>query len=185
MPSDAAGGWRTLHSEVVDANPYWSYVREDYALPDGRRGIYYYVQSPGSVIAVPVLDDGRLVFVRQYRYLNRREGLEFPGGGRKPGLDALTAAQAELREETGYIAEHWQPLGGFNPCKGVTDEWCTLFLARGLSSAPLAIDDPFEVTKPEILDAAEVDGRIASGEIWCGITIAAWCLARGKLFDVR
>lgn len=180
MSSDALPEWRTLRSKTVDANPYWSYLRDDYTLPDGREGTYYYVHSPGSVLTVPLLSDGRLVLVSQYRYLNRRQGLEFPGGGHK-GNDVLASARAELQEETGYVAEHWQPLGGFNPCKGITDEWCSVFLARGLTCVPLNLDDPFEVTTVQTLDPVQIDERIESGEIWCGMTIAAWSLARGKI----
>jgi len=181
MASDAPDEWRTLRREVLATNPYWSYVRDAFALPDGREGTYFYVQSAGSVMVVPVLDDGRLLLVRQYRYLNRREGLEFPGGGQKPGSDALSAAQAELGEETGYTAGQWEKLGGLNPCKGVTDEWCTIFLARALTPEAAVADDPFEVTVPLAVPPEQIDALIAAGEIWCGITIAAWCLARGRL----
>ncbi|MBC7882912.1 MAG: NUDIX hydrolase [Anaerolineae bacterium] len=181
MEPDHDQGWKTLEQETLAENPYWSYLRDHYTLPDGQIGTYYYVHTPGSVMVVPLIDLETVLLVRQYRYLNRRESLEFPGGGQKKDQSALTAAQAELQEEAGYIAKQWQKLGDFNPCKGITDEWCSVFLATDLHPTFRENGDPFEVTEIERYSLKDIDGLIAKGEIWCGMTIAAWCLVRSAL----
>jgi ADP-ribose pyrophosphatase len=181
METDHNQGWRTLSQETLAENPYWSYLRDHYTLPDGQLGTYYYVHTLGSVMVVPLIDLETVLLVRQYRYLNRRESLEFPGGGQKPGQSALFAAQAELQEETGYIAKQWQSLGIFNPCKGITDEQSSVFLATDLYSTSRGMNDPFEVTEVEQYSLNDMDALIAKGEIWCGMTIAAWCMARNRL----
>jgi ADP-ribose pyrophosphatase len=181
METDHNQGWRTLSQETLAENPYWSYLRDHYTLRDGQLGTYYYVHTPGSVIVVPLIDAKTVLLVRQYRYLNRRESLEFPGGGQKIDQSALAAAQAELQEETSYTAKQWQPLGTFNPCKGITDELSSVFLATDLDCIPRTVEDPFEVTEVERYSLGDMDGLIAKGEIWCGMTIAAWCMARNRL----
>lgn len=177
MSSENHLPWQTVEHTVLAENPYWSYRRDRYLGPHGEPGDYYYVHSPGSVLAIALLDATTLLMVRQFRYLGGREGLEFAGGGRKPEWPALACAQAELREETGYRADCWQELGGFNPCKGLTDEWCTVFLCRELHFDPIDGADPFEVTTAAAVAIAAMPERIARGEIWCGMTLAAWALA--------
>lgn len=70
--------WKTLTRETLLENPWWKYNKDLFEIEDGTQGEYHYVDSPGSVMVVPVLDDGRLLMVRQYRYLNGRESVEFP-----------------------------------------------------------------------------------------------------------
>lgn len=181
MGTEHDQGWRTLNQETLAENPYWSYLRDHYTLPGGQLGTYYYVHTPGSVMVVPLIDAETVLLVRQYRYLNRRESLEFPGGGQKSNQSALSAAQAELQEETGFSAKQWQQLGSFNPCKGITDEFCSVFLATDLYSTFRENEDPFEVTETERYSLSEMDGLIAKGEVWCGMTIAAWYLVRNAL----
>ncbi|WP_187293871.1 NUDIX domain-containing protein [Gloeobacter kilaueensis] len=173
--------WRTLERRTLAANPYWSYCCDRYLAPNGEASDYYYVHTPGSVLAVPLFDAQTVLMVRQYRYLNGRTSLEFPGGGCKAGRTPLACAQDELQEETGYRAAHWQELGGFNPCKGLTDEWCSVYLCRDLHAAPLANSDPFEITAAEVVTMASIPERIRGGDIWCGMTIAAWYLAGASL----
>jgi ADP-ribose pyrophosphatase len=172
--------WRRLSGEVVARNPWWTYRLDRCELPSGAPGEYHFVHTPGSAMVVPVEADGRVLLVNQYRYLLDRESLEFPGGGVKEGSTHEAAARAELAEEVGRTAATLEPVGTFNPFNGVTDEMCRVFLARGLRPVEAAPDETeeFEVLA---LAPAEIDARIRSGEIWDGMTLAAWCLARGLL----
>ncbi len=183
MSSESLDSWQKLDSETLGTNPYWSYRRDRFRTAGGNTGIYYYVQTPGSVLVVPLMDEKTVLMVRQYRYLRDCESLELPGGGRKIGQSTLAGAQNELREETGFRAALWQEVGGFNPCKGLTDEWCTVFVCRQLQSDPLEGEDPFEVTAAVPVAVADIPSRVADGEIWCGMTIAAWFLAARTLTD--
>lgn len=167
--------WSKRGEETLHRNPWWSYKRDRVTLPSGDAGEYHYVQTPGSVMIVPVEEDGRFVLVRQYRYLNRRESLEFPAGGIKAGQDTAAAAHAELREEAGLAAASLEPIGQFNPFNGVTDELCTVYVARMLRPVDAVPDhtEEFEVLR---LDAGALRAAMADGTLWDGMTLAAWAL---------
>jgi ADP-ribose pyrophosphatase len=173
--------WRRLSSELRAHNPWWSYRLDRFALPTGREGEYHFVHTEGSAMVVPVADDGRLLLVNQYRYLLDRESLEFPGGGVKPGQSPEEAARAELAEEAGVTAHELLHLGRFNPCNGVTDELCDLFLARGLTPSLHGRPDETEELELASLSPGELERRIAAGQIWDGMTLAAWCWARSSV----
>ncbi len=122
--------WRTLSQKELFKNPWWIYRQDTFMLPNGDVSDYFYVHTNGSSIVIPVLDDGRIVMVRQYRYLCDEESLELPCGGVKAGSDFLLTAAAELEEETGYQASELLLAGRFNPFNGVTNEMCRVYVAR-------------------------------------------------------
>ena len=71
-------------------------------LPDGHSATREYVVHPGAVVVVPLLDDGRVVLERQYRYPIGHVMTEFPAGKLDAGEDPFVCGQRELLEETGY-----------------------------------------------------------------------------------
>jgi len=161
-------------------NPWWTYLRDTFRLPDGKEGEYHFVHTNGSSMVIPVLSDGRLLLVNQYRYLAGRESVEFPCGSVKDGSTYELTAAHELREETGYEAESLEPAGTFNPYNGVTDEFCRVFIARHLSFTG-GVPDETEEFELLTLSREEVDRRIADGSLWDGMSLAAWCLASPHL----
>lgn len=167
--------WTKRDEETLYRNPWWSYKRDRVTLPSGADGEYHYVQTPGSVMVIPVDEEGRFVLVRQYRYLNRRESLEFPAGGIKTGQQADAAARAELREEAGLDAAALRNIGQFNPFNGVTDELCTVYVATGLRPGEATPDhtEEFEVQR---LGGGELVAAVADGQLWDGMTLAAWAM---------
>ncbi|MBE0644123.1 MAG: NUDIX hydrolase [Bacteroidetes bacterium] len=167
--------WTKRGEETLFRNPWWTYKRDRVTLPSGDAGEYHYVQTPGSVMLVPVTADGRFVLVRQYRYLNRRVSIEFPAGGIKPGQSAEEAAHAELREEAGFEADVLVEIGQFNPFNGVTDELCHVSVATGLHAVP-AVPDATEEFEILLMDEGDIRGAIADGSLWDGMTLAAWSL---------
>jgi len=173
------GRWKKIAGAIVHRNPWWSYRRDDVTLPSGSRGEYHYVHTPGSVMVVPRHADGRILLVRQYRYLNDRDSVEFPAGGIKEGQGSEAAARAELREEAGVEAGILEEIGQFNPFNGVTDELCVVFAARELSPCAAHPDETeeFEVLRCE---EAEIRRMIADGRIWDGMTLAAWAMLQEK-----
>ena len=172
--------WRKLTQKELFKNPWWIYRQDTFSLPNGEVGDYFYVHTNGSSIIIPVLDDGRIVMVKQYRYLRDEESLEFPCGGVKAGSDYLTSAAQELEEESGYRATKLIEAGQFNPFNGVTNEMCRVYVARGLSHVGTK-PDPTEEFEHFELTPAEIDARIHSGEIWDGMSIAAWFLGKSKI----
>lgn len=170
---------RKLRSELIAANPYWEYWLDAYQLADGSEHPYHYVHTRGSVMIIPIAADGRFVLVRQYRYLWQRESLEFPGGGIAEGFLPHEQAQRELAEEAGFRAEQLELIGEFNPMNGVTTERCSVFVARGLVATPKA-DDPAEETEVEFYHPEQLRDAIARGDIWDGMTLAAWALYQAR-----
>ncbi len=174
--------WKKLASKIVHKNPWWNYRLDSFQIPNGVRGEYHYVHTEGSSLIIPVMDDGKIILVNQYRYLRDRESIEFPCGGVKPGHTYDEMARLELEEETGYVAQSWNKAGEFNPFNGVTDEMCTVFIARGLSyvAAKPEATEEFELLQ---VSPEEFEAMIASGDIWDGMTLAAWLLVRKQFIQ--
>ena len=171
--------WKKLSESLVFKNPWWTYKKDSFELPSGKFGEYHYVHTNGSSMILPIMDDGMILLVNQYRYLLHRESLEFPCGSVKDGFNHDETAKHELVEETGYSAEILTSVGEFNPYNGVTSEMCRVYIARGLHYVG---GTPDETEEFEIIRTApaEVDARIGTGLIWDGMTIAAWAIAKSK-----
>jgi ADP-ribose pyrophosphatase len=171
---DGAGSpWRTLGSRVVYENP-WITVREDDVVrPDGSHGVYGVVVAHGAVGVVPLLPDGRVLLVRQWRYVAGRAMWEIPTGGVHPGESLDDAVQRELAEEAGHRAGSLVPLGSIHSSKSVMDETCHLFLGTGLVPAA-GVPDPSEhdiVVAPFPL--AEAVRMVLDGEILDAMSVVA------------
>jgi len=134
------------------------------------------VRHPGSVVVLPILDDGRLVMIRNYRISVERELLELPAGTRNREEESVLCAARELEEETGFVAATLTPLCRFHLSPGMTDERMHAFVATGLvpSSQRLEVD---EAIRPIVLGVAEVLRMIDLGEIEDSKTIAVLLLA--------
>ena len=161
-----------LDREVLVDNPWHRYCKDRYVQADGSEGVYYHVDMPGSCATIPVFDDGSTVLLRVFRYLFAAEFWEFPIGGMRRGEDPLTVARKELREEAGLAADVWTPLGSFAPYKGVSNEVCHFWLARGLRqerqdlepSERIAVHRlPMPRARGLLLDQACGDGQSMAG----------------------
>jgi len=171
----------TLESQQVFDGRLLKVHADKVRLPDGEQSWREYVQHPGAVAILARLDNGKLLFERQYRYPLRRVFLEIPAGKIDPGEHILDTARRELREETGYKARLWRHLATLHPCIGYSDERIEIFWAEGLSFVGAALDDG------EILDICELsiaDALLAvrDGEITDAKTIAALLWAE-KIID--
>ncbi len=173
---------RQIETELLSLNPWWEYRKDRYEHPDGTNGEYYYVHTPGAVMIIPITDEGKLILVRQFRYLNRLECLEFIGGGIKPGKSAEESAREELLEEAGIIAQELIPIGGFNPMNGVTDEICNIFVALSLKKGA-ANPEPTEEFEVQELEYAKFCEMIREGSIWDGMTLAAFAIFEQRKED--
>jgi ADP-ribose pyrophosphatase len=142
-------------------------------LPDGRETVREYIRHPGAVCIVPLLDDGQVVLVRQYRYAHGRDFVELPAGKKDPGEDALATAKRELAEETGYRAREWRRLGAIHPSVAYTDEAIELFVARGLAEGRAQPDhgEFLEVLRMPLARALEDvrAGRITDAKTVCAL----------------
>ncbi len=165
----------TISTRILFENPFWEYHLDKYELPGGEEADYHLVHTRGSTIIIPVDNEGRITLIRQFRYPNDAVSLEFPGGGIKPDITPGENARQELREETGYKAGSIKLIGQFNPFNGVTDEICNVFVAVDLEYTGVEPDESeeFEIIK---IDKDEIIDKIKTGEIWDGMTLAAWSI---------
>jgi ADP-ribose pyrophosphatase len=172
--------WKKLSESILFRNPWWTCKRDTFELPSGKPGEYHYVHTNGSSMVIPVLGDGTLVLVNQYRYLMGKESMEFPCGSVKERSNHDETARHELVEETGYSAKGLSKVGKFNPYNGVTDEMCHVYIARDLEFVGGTPDETeeFEIV---LMAPSEIDERIRTGVIWDGMTIAAWAIAKRKM----
>uniref|UniRef100_A0A7C4FI42 NUDIX hydrolase n=1 Tax=Ignisphaera aggregans TaxID=334771 RepID=A0A7C4FI42_9CREN len=98
----------------------------------GRRLEKDLVRFGRAVVIIPVLDDGRLVFVKQWRAAVSAWLLELPAGRVEPREDLKEAVQRELREETGYVAEELIQITNAYVSPGYSDEVQAIFIAKRL-----------------------------------------------------
>ena len=168
--------WNTLLKEEVFSNPWMSIYHTMFELPNGKRGNYFYMHTNGSAMTVPVTADGRIVLVRQYRYLTDNVSIEIPCGGIKEGQKDVDAARAELIEETGYDCKALKNIGRFVPYNGLSDEYCTVFIAKALVEVGRKPDETEQI---EVITATpdEIKTWIKRGKIVDGMTIAGWAIA--------
>ena len=166
---------KKLSEETIHQNPWWSYKHDKYEKPNGEVGDYYYAETPGFVMVIPVLGDGKLVLTLQHRYLEEKQSIEFPKRGIASGESPLDTAKRELLEETGCIADELIKLGVFQPSNGLVKDTCHVYLAYVKEQRDLNTNDTGEM---EILYRRpdEVDDMIRKNEIWDGQTLAAWAM---------
>ena len=138
--------------------------RDTVRLPDGQEATREYIVHPGAVMAVPILDDGRLVLVRQYRYPVGRVMLEFPAGKIDPGEPPFDCIVRELAEETGYRAAQWARAGVLHNAIAYSTEGIEIWFARGLVAGDTRLDAG-EFVETQLMTADELDALAGRGEL--------------------
>lgn len=145
-------------------------------LPDGRQRYYDLVRHAPAVVIVPVTDDGKILFVRQYRLGADQELLELPAGLINDQEDPDPAAERELQEETGYEGKLTR-LGGFYASAGYCTEYLHIYLARDLKWNPLPQDDD-EFLSNLSMPVEDAYRAVENGEMNDSKTIAALMMAQ-------
>lgn len=146
---------KTLSSSLLHRGRHFDFLQDEVELPDGRRTKRDVVRHPGAVAMVPVLPDGRIVLVRQYRYAAGKKLLEIPAGTLEPGEDPIECAARELREETGFEAGEMRGLLSCFMAPGYSSEVIHFFAARDLREVGTELE-PDEAIENEVLELGEV-----------------------------
>jgi len=147
--------------------------------PEGVRATREVVRHRGSVAALPVHEDGRMVLVRQYRYAVDALVWELPAGRLDPGETVEDAARREMEEEVGLRPRGLEALATFYTTPGFCDERMHLFRATGLESVA-ARPEADERIESRAFTRAEVEEMIRRGEIAEGKTLVALLMERAR-----
>lgn len=165
--------WQTKSQEVVFENP-WLRV-EDHAVinPAGNPAQYGIVHFKNRAVGIVALtDDLQIYLVGQSRYALKCYSWEIPEGGCPDNEEVEDAAKRELREETGLITQHIEPLLKMHLSNSVSDETAYLFLATELSIGEQELEESEDISVKK-LPLKEAISMIERGEITDAITIAA------------
>lgn len=143
---DLASGDAHLREERLSSNPVYDGIflqmkRDKVRLPDGHTAVREYLMHPGAVAILALLDDGRVLLERQYRYPMGRSCIEIPAGKLNLGEDPLLCAKRELAEETGYTAKNWSYIRRIHPVISYSTEFIDIYLAQDLSSGKSHLDE--------------------------------------------
>jgi len=177
---------KQLASEIIHQSPRCDYKHDKIQSSSGEESDYYYVETPGSVLIVPVTNEGKLILVRQFRYLQDKVGVEFPGGGINKDESPLEAAKRELLEETGFTGGEYTKVGTVAGAKGILKEMTHIYIASQLKQTgnPINKDGILELEaiqrRPD-----ELEDIIKRNEVWDGQTLSAWLLARAGVLGSR
>jgi ADP-ribose pyrophosphatase len=166
-----------VSSEVLMQGRAFKIRRDTLKTPDGREAKYDIIEHGGSVVVVPIDEDGNLLFVRQYRHAAGLDLLELPAGTRDNDEPYEECAAREIREETGMEAGKLQRVGDFYLAPGYSSEFMAVFLATELKPNPLPGDDD-EYLKLEKIPIKDVDALFARGDVPDAKSLAAWLLAK-------
>jgi 8-oxo-dGTP pyrophosphatase MutT (NUDIX family) len=134
-------------------------------LPDGSHQEHHVVEIPDAAVVVPVLPDGRLLLIWQYRYVHHRTHWELPAGRIAPGETPAQGAARELLEETGHRADSLVPLPGFYPTNGISAHFAHAFVAHGCRRAGEQRLEPSERILLRAFDRGEVEALLDAGRI--------------------
>jgi ADP-ribose pyrophosphatase len=142
---------------------------------DGKVVPRDYIHYPGAAIVLPLLADGKIAFIRNYRFAVDENLYELPAGCLEEGEDPAVCAARELTEETGYSARSLRPLGGFYTGPGVSDEYIHAFLATDLTEGNQDLERYEQITV-ELLGEAQVRAMVDRGDIRDAKTISTLAL---------
>ena len=183
MQFDLAGEHDRLSESLASSEDIFDGVilhvkRDTVTLPNGSSAVREVIRHIGAVCVIPVTENNEVIMERQFRYPLDRVILEIPAGKLDaPDEDRLSAIQRELREETGYTADEWTELGDFHPAPAYSDEYITMYMARGLHKGrqDLDADEFLDVCTIPLADLVRevMEGRLSDAKTQVCILKAA------------
>lgn len=137
---------KILRSRTIYQGAVFGIRRDEVIEPSGVRTTREVVTHPGSVVVLPVLPNGRILLIRQYRHATRHYLWELVAGRMDPGETPRKAAARELIEETGYRARRFRVFLDVFPTPGFLEERMFLLLAEGLTPGQAEPEDDEKIT---------------------------------------
>ena len=145
---------KILRSEIIYKGPVFGVRRDEVLEPGGVRTVREVITHPGSVVVLPVLPDGRVLLIRQYRHATRQYLWELVAGRIDAGENVRQAAARELIEETGYRAERFRVFLDVFPTPGFLEERMYILLAEKLTSGEAEPEEDEKITAKAFAPAA-------------------------------
>lgn len=153
-----------LTEEIIYQGRILDLARETHQMPDGREARFEIIQHPGGAAALPVLEDGRIILIRQFRPAAQDYVLEIPAGRLEVDEDAGQCVTRELQEEIGYKPASVESIGFVYSSVGFCNEKIHLFIAKDLAPVDTALE-PDEFIEPLIMELQEALRLIDDGSI--------------------
>ena len=173
MAKAGKGTAEILRSEMIYQGRVFGLRRDEVVEPSGLRATREVITHPGSVVVLPVLPDGRIVMIRQYRHATRQYLWELVAGRKEPEETPKQGAARELLEETGYRAKRFKVFLDVFPTPGFLEERMYLLLAEGLTAgeAQPEEDEKIEVRAYRLKELKQMikNGRLRDAKSIAGI----------------
>lgn len=162
---------KVLKSKMVFRGKVFGVRRDEVVEPGGLRATREVIAHPGSVVVLPVFEDGRILMIRQYRYATRQYLWELVAGRIDEGESVKEAAARELKEETGYTAKRFSEFLDVFPTPGFLEERMHILLAEGLK-AGRAEPEADEKIISHVYGVKELKRMMKEGKLRDGKSIA-------------
>ncbi len=155
---------RVLSSAIIYKGPVFGIRRDEVIEPSGVRTSREVITHPGSVVVLPVLPDGRILLIRQYRHATRQYLWELVAGRMDPGETPKVAAARELIEETGFRAKRFRMFLDVFPTPGFLEERMFILLADGLTAGEAEPEEDERIIS-RAYTRKQLEGMIRGGEL--------------------
>ena len=151
-----------LSTEQIYKGTLLDVRRDEVSLPNGKTSAREWIKHPGAACIIPVLPDGKIALIKQYRYPVQAEMIELPAGKLDPGEDPENCARRELEEEIGYIVGKLTFVCNIHPAIGFASEKMWIYLAEDLVKTTKNTDHD------EFLEIMSTDLTEAVKMVWAG-----------------
>ena len=155
---------KRIRSKIVFQGELLEMHRDEVLLPNGKTSIREWINHPGAICCIPILPDGKIALIKQYRYAVKKEMIELPAGKLDKNEIPEECALRELEEEIGYKVKKLTFLTNIHPAIGFANENMWLFLAENLvkTESKLDSDEFLELIPTKLEEAIEM---VWSGKI--------------------
>jgi len=165
----------TVSSETVYDGTFLDVRKDIVNLPDGNTSTREWINHPGAACIIPIMSDGKLALIKQYRYPVQSTMIELPAGKLDIGEKPEVCAIRELEEEIGYLADKLTFVTKIHPAIGFANEEMWIFLAENLVKSQKNTDHdefvelmptPIEDAIRMVWNGAITDVKTIIGVLW-------------------
>ncbi len=173
--------FKLVKSEIIREGYVFDLKVDQIQYDSGNNSVREVAIHHGGAVVVPVKDDGKIVFVSQYRYPLDKFLIELPAGKLEKGEDPDLCAPRELEEETGYRSANIVKLGSIYTTPGFCTEELHIYMAKDLTPGPTRREEGEYGMQTLEFTMEEINEKIRSGEIKDAKTISGILMARNYL----